>query len=358
MAKFVETRKNTSGRTYYVFNPKKYLREALDIGYRRFDSLEEAKSYSEKICLQYEHYKARREGIKRVAEDSVDGLVSYYKTTHEWKKLTINSAKFYDLMIRTASELRLGQAGTPFGEMLYKRVTPTHADRMYTQLREEFSDHRAVHVLKVLRKIWYVGKRHGKVTTNPFERMGVSGLDSRVVLWEPEQVQAFIDKADVMGLSSVGTLALLCYDLCQRPSDMRQLKWTDLNNGVFRFHQQKTGTLVEIPASQRLLDRLQDHPNDSDYIVVGEHTGRPYDRRLYNKWVARVRTAAGLPNDLQLRDLRRTGATEMAEAGCTEDELRSVTGHQSRDVLSIYVRPTVRLAASGVNKRFAGLKEA
>jgi len=42
----------------------------------------------------------------------------------------------------------------------------------------------------------------------------------------------------------------------------------------------------------------------------------------------------------------------MAEAGCTEDELRSVTGHQSRDVLSIYVRPTRKLAAAGINKRF------
>ena len=53
-----------------------------------------------------------------------------------------------------------------------------------------------------------------------------------------------------------------------------------------------------------------------------------------------------------MRDLRRTGATKMAEAGCTEDELRSVTGHQSRDVLSIYVRPTKKLAAAGINKRF------
>lgn len=39
-----------------------------------------------------------------------------------------------------------------------------------------------------------------------------------------------------------------------------------------------------------------------------------------------------------MRDLGRTGATEMAEAGCTEDELRSVKGHQSRDVLSMYVQ--------------------
>ena len=134
---------------------------------------------------------------------------------------------------------------------------------------------------------------------------------------------------------------------------MRKLRWSDLQDGVFRFIQEKTGIEVEIPASERLLDRLAGLDTQTDTIVVCEATQRPYDRRLYGKWFARIRDAAGLPSSLQLRDLRRTGATEMAEAGCTEDELRSVTGHQSRDVLSIYVRPTVKLAASGISKRFS-----
>jgi hypothetical protein len=47
-----------------------------------------------------------------------------------------------------------------------------------------------------------------------------------------------------------------------------------------------------------------------------------------------------------------SGRNLMAESGCTEDELRSVTGHQSRDVLSIYVRPTDKLAQSGISRRF------
>ncbi len=63
--------------------------------------------------------------------------------------------------------------------------------------------------------------------------------------------------------------------------------------------------------------------------------------------------AASLPSNLQMRDLRRTGATEMAEAGATNAEMRSVTGHKTMDVLSIYVRTTQAQASSAVNKRFA-----
>ena len=43
----------------------------------------------------------------------------------------------------------------------------------------------------------------------------------------------------------------------------------------------------------------------------------------------------------------------MAESGATEDELMAVTGHTSREVLSTYVKKTEKLAARGVNKRFA-----
>jgi len=53
-----------------------------------------------------------------------------------------------------------------------------------------------------------------------------------------------------------------------------------------------------------------------------------------------------------MADLRRTGATEMAESGCTEDQLRAVTGHKSRVILETYVRPTRRMARAGMNKRF------
>jgi len=258
-------------------------------------------------------------------------------------------------MIKEATRVSFAN-GAVFGEMKSSNVTPEHADKLYLKLQELKSQHRATHVCKVLRKIWFMGMRAGRVKNNPFQRMNLKGLEDRKVLWEPEQVEKFIQTADEMNMRSIGTMALLCYDLCQRPGDMRQLTWGNLKRDCISFTQEKTGTEVTIPCSPRLLSRLCDikpsNVSDIEHIVLCEATGKPFDRRLYSKWAARIRNHAKLPADLQIRDLRRTGATEMAESGCTEDELRSVTGHQSRDVLSIYVRPTIKLAAAGVNKRF------
>lgn len=358
--KYLEERTRANGHKVFVVNPPKYVKDAIGASYEQYESRSEA---VDRATLLAEAFKDYRRGIKRnihTPQDTVDGLVTFYKTTVAYKSISENSKIFYQLMIKTASSTHIGSANITFGEMTARNVDPTHSDKIYSQLKLSHSEHRAVHVCKIMRKIWYVCKRHGKVQSNPFERMGIKELESRKVLWEPEQVDGLIRKSDEIGMGSIGTLALLCYDLCQRPGDMRQIKWTSFDGQSFRFNQEKTGTEVEIPASPRLIERLQpsyiawrESGADPDaFVVVCERTGRPYDRFLYVKDARRVRDAAGLPTTLQIRDLRRTGATEMAEAGCTEDELRSVTGHQSRDVLSIYVRPTKKLAAAGVNKRF------
>lgn len=331
-------------------SPPDDIQKAVGMPFETFSNHTEAKTYAEAIADAYDHYKRTQKRQIYIDEHSVTGLVSAYKSTNAWNKLSDNTKRTYNQLIQGVMVMRIGGSNTLFKDMLAANVRVRHAEAIYSQLCEQVSMHRANHTCKVLRRIWFVGKRLGSVQLNPFEKMGLQKLPDREVLWEPQHVKDFIDAADFLGWPSIGTLALLCYDLCQRPGDMRQLTWECYQNGIFSFKQEKTNTPVEIPASPRLVERLKD--GGEGFIVKAEDTQRPYDRRRYNKIAARVRREAKLPAELQLRDLRRTGATEMAEAGCTEDELRSVTGHQSRDVLSIYVRPTKKLAAAGINKRF------
>ena len=353
--KYVEKRRRKAGRVVWVVNPPPHLKASIQAEYKQFDALSEANDYAQEIAAAHEDYKKDVQPYVRDVDVSVDGLINYYKSTNDYKKLSDNSKKFYNNMLKEARIVPLTN-GIALGSMKSSNVTPEHADKLYLMLQEQKSLHRASYVCKVLRKVWFMGMRAGRVKNNPFQRMNLKGTKPREVLWSPEQADKFIQTADKMDMSSIGTLALLCYDLCQRPGDMRAVVWGDFNGKVISFRQEKTGVRVEIPASPRLAERLNHRkPVDTSSntpIVICEATGKPFDRRLYSKWAAKVRIAAGLPDYLQIRDFRRTGATEMAEAGCTEDQLRSVTGHQSRDVLSIYVRPTIKLAAAGVNKRF------
>jgi integrase len=360
MTKYLEERKKADGTVYYAFNPSRGVRDALNLRYKKFTIKREATMYCQQVALEYTLHRRKNEGTVKIDDDSVLGLINFYKTTQEWLKLAENSQTFYDLQLRTATDLDFEHSRMTFGQQRAKNITATQADKLFTMIQRQYSDHRAAHVVKVLRKVYNVGFRHDKVPSNPFSNMKIPGLPTRKVLWEPGQVSKLIETADKMGHPSIGTITLLAYDLCARPGDMRQLTWANYHDEQFAYVQEKTKTIMGVAASPRLIERLKEHHQYDSLdlerigcIAICETTGKPYSKDLLVKYFARVRKQSGLPTHLQLRDLRRTGATEMAEAGCTEDELRAVTGHQSREILATYVRPTMKLATSAINKRFA-----
>ena len=353
--KYLE-RRSRKGHYVWVCNPSDYAREHVGATYEQFESREEAATHCKMIMRAVEEFERTREKQSKLDRETVDALFHFYTQHKAFKHKTPNTKRTYRFLYKTVASLRIGGANAVFGQVLARSVDAAMADKVYDAVREQFSVHRANGVCKILRRIWFTGRRGfiSPNSTNPFAMMGLTETPPRVVLWEPEQVANFIDKADSLGLPSVGTLALMCYDLCQRPGDMRKMLWKHYNDGVFTFVQEKTKAEVYVEASPRLAERLETvvRGSDDDPIVLCETTGRPYDNRLYSKYAAKIREAAGLPTTLQLRDLRRTGATELAEAGCTEDELRSVTGHMSRNVLNVYVRPTKKLASKAMSKRF------
>lgn len=352
--KYLERRSRSRGYVW-VCNPSDYAREHVEATYEQFESREEAATHCKMIMRAVEEFERTQDKRSKLDRETVDALFHFYTQHKAFKHKTPNTKRTYRFLYKTVASLRIGGANAVFGQVLARSVDAAMADKVYDAVREQFSIHRANGVCKILRRIWFTGRRGflSPNSVNPFAQMGLTETPPRIILWEPEQVDEFMAQADKQGLSSVGTLALLCYHLCQRPGDMRQITWDQYKDGVFTFVQEKTKAEVKLEASQQLIARLSGMKKTLDGpIIISETTGRPYDMRLYSKYAAKIRQAAGLPEELQLRDLRRTGATELAEAGCTEDELRSVTGHMSRNVLNVYVRPTKKLAARAMNKRF------
>lgn len=352
----IKKRSIAGGKFRYDVNPSRTMREKINVAGRSFVSEREAEQYASDCQTSFEAYQRRMRDPAYADSGTVNSLIVAYKGTNNWNKLSDNTKSTYNFLLDKVVHLPVGPHQAPLYTMQVTSVKVQQAERIYKMICDDTSPITASHCIKVLRRIWFIGQRLGLVRVNPFQKMGIPNNPDREVLWEPQHVMQSIDAADAIGMPSIGTLALLCYDLCQRPGDMRQLRWSNLTSrNTFDFVQEKTGVRVEIPLSPRLVQRLKStkHHDDHDFICWYEKTGKPYDRFLYQKKFAEVRQVADIPVELQLRDLRRTGATEMAEAGCTEDELRSVTGHQSRDVLSIYVRPTKTLAQAGISKRFA-----
>ncbi len=61
--------------------------------------------------------------------------------------------------------------------------------------------------------------------------------------------------------------------------------------------------------------------------------------------------AAGLPDDLQFRDLRSTAATELSDAGADPIGLSTHTGHQTVSMTRRYARRTPEQFTAAAEKR-------
>lgn len=82
--------------------------------------------------------------------------------------------------------------------------------------------------------------------------------------------------------------------------------------------------------------------------------GRAYSRHHLAKQVRQVLRQAGVPDSVQLRDLRRTASVERADGGATAYELASGTGHSigtSQQILDTYNPRSYDAAKSAQEKR-------
>ena len=166
-----------------------------------------------------------------------------------------------------------------------------------------------------------------------------------VNLWKPEQVWMFVEAADEMGRPSMGTLALLCFDLCERPSDMFNLTWLNYwqqgqhwkrrnitthvteavghkTVGYFDFRYIKTNTVKHIPASAKLVERLNNTRKSAlnDLIIYNDRNEMPLNMMTAGRVFKQIQKHACLSDTLQMRDLRMSGLKLSIQVPATPEE--------------------------------------
>ena len=78
---------------------------------------------------------------------------------------------------------------------------------------------------------------------------------------------------------------------------------------------------------------------------------KPYSLHGISKLGRVAMSSAGLPNELRLADLRRTGTTEMVEAGVSMGQIMSVTGHANPNSVMPYMKNTYLSAKKALTTR-------
>ena len=271
-------------------------------------------------------------------------LGGWYEGLPAFRNLSAESQRNYLRFIRKGTTILRGHTEV-------KGVRAEEADLLFQTIYDESGKHAAVSCCRIMRRVWNLAVRYRHADFNPFAKMDLPGLDVRQVIWTEDEVWSFYNTCNDLGFKSMGVLGMLCYVFSQRPVDMRLLQWANVKGTTLDFTQQKTGTQVRLFIPDFMMDILKSVRREGSYICVFEETGLPYTERDYNKLLHDVKRKAHLRMELQLRDLRKTGFTEMGDSGATDRELMTA-GHLDRGMLDRYVLRSVSQSKSAMNKRF------
>ena len=359
-----------NGKLTYYWIPPKALWNAgifrfVTLGRDFTVAIAEAKQWNKKLEAYYASTRGRRPYLETPKPMSAAFIARSFEASYKFSKYSARTREEYPRMYRRIEVFKF-DGMRMFGDL--------HVDKITRQtVYSVYEHHVRYHGLENTNKImsaWQAAFKYATlkipgVVRNPFTQLGMETSPPRRQRWTNSQLEAFIRKAAELGYPSAGRCALMCMELVQRPGDILNLRWGDYSDrlGALHIRQTKRGAEVWVPPTARLrialdVERrrlLADRTEEeiAGLLICPTKTGKRWQRRNFTRTARMIARAAGIPDDLQIRDLRRTAATEGASAGATPWEMMAVGGWQNQASIRPYFVGTPEQAACFQQKREA-----
>ena len=289
-----------------------------------------------------------------------NGLVREYTLSEEFQR---------NLASSTQTEYRrmLKKAEAEFGDLPTAALEDYRVKKDLLDWREKVArksglreaDYRLSAISAML--TWAV--QRGRLSTNHlkgFRRLYHSNRAE--IIWLPEHIHAFMKAAPV----EMQQALILALHTGQRQGDLLRLPWSAYDGKTIRLRQgksrrgQKHGPIIEVPCTQALC-RMLDGMGRKSLLILNTATSRAFKKRYFSQLFNRAMKEAGLetvmlpnsaePVKLHFHDLRGTTVTLLSEAGCTPQQVASITGHSLKTVMQIlelYLARTRGLAEQAI----------
>lgn len=196
------------------------------------------------------------------------------------------------------------------------------------------------HLFRVAIQEWGIGLTFNPVANIRKPSPG-AGRDRRLT---PEEQQRLFAAADAHSNPMLGWIVRLAVETGMRSSEITGLRRSqvDLNRRVVTLKDTKNGSARLVPLTRVAVEILRSaldnpiRPIDVDLLFFGE-PGRDGKRKPYvfqKLWASIVQTV-GLA-DLHFHDLRHEAVSRLVEAGLSDQEVASISGHKSMQMLKRY----------------------
>ena len=272
-------------------------------------------------------------GKDKVIPGSIGALIVRYLRSVEYERLKPSTQNTYRRIF--------GNFRKQYGHMPLNGLERKHIKRIMEGMKD--TPGAADSLLRRLKMLMGFALDEGMITVDPTLRLkGYNKKTDGFRVWTEAEISQF-EQAYPSGSRERLALALL---LCTaaRGSDVARLGRQHIKNGKIRIRAQKTDTTVTLPVLSELQREIEAAPADHLTFLVTEY-GKPFTIKGFQQWFAKKARNAGIKPELQedghirgctVHGLRKSAATRLANAGCTDRQIMAVTGHQTVKALSIY----------------------
>ena len=262
--------------------------------------------------------------VSSVKPYSFDDLISRFYQSSDWQRLKPTTQETYRGILerfrsnygdRSVSTMEARHVAVLVAKM---GDTPTAANNLRKRL------------LQLFRFAIVLGWRRD----NPASAVkGLKVKEGGFQTWQEEQITQFEQHWPL------GTMPRVAFDLAlytaQRRSDLRMMGPADVQDGRIRVKQLKTGKAMLIPMHPALVASIAACEPGATFIRNAH--GKAFTEDSFGMWFMRSVRAAGLTG-YPLHGLRKAAARRMAEAGLTNQQIKSITGHTTDSEVARYTR--------------------
>ncbi|KQS03110.1 hypothetical protein ASG11_01540 [Sphingomonas sp. Leaf357] len=235
-----------------------------------------------------------------------------------------------------------------FGDDSIKVFDAERIARLMTAMRHK--PHAAARLRKLLAQLLRIARRAKLVPVgfDPIKDTKAPKAESGGYhSWTEDELTAFENHF------AVGTKPRLAFDLllygAQRSGDVRLMTPAMIAGGRIRLEQNKTTNSVDIPIVAPLQASLDKGPV-GQFTLIETKDGEPFTEKGFYGMMKKACVKAGIPH-CSPHGLRKAAARRCKEAGCTNEEGMTITGHKSEKEYLYYAgsnaRPEVADAAMG-----------
>ena len=264
-------------------------------------------------------------GASDTVAGSINALVVRYYSSPEFEVLAPNTKKTY----RSIFERFREDHGSKPADRLERKHVKAMLDRKSNTPSE------ANKFLKYVRRLMAFAVENELLEHNPC--MGIKPLkitSDGYHAWTDAEIAKFLQRHKPGSMARLAMLLALYTG--QRRSDVVRMGWKDVEDGFIKVRQEKTKAFLGIPIAPALAEAIKGLSTSRETFLVTSH-GEPFSSAGIGNWFRARCDEAGLTH-CSMHGLRKAAARRLAEAGCTDRQIMSITGHKTAQEVGRYTR--------------------